>query len=116
MKVLLSYVVFFILTLSNLSIAGSIDEKSQGNPELIVAFEKYTPKLAVEFNSAISSLEGIREIGSCEKMNIVYFSYDPTIYKTQEEAFDAIEKATKSFNPLLKIGSSSTEVEGACAQ
>lgn len=93
---------------------GEEQKSTNTNPEIIVGFEKYTPKLATEFNAAVNSLQGIREIGACEKMNIIYFSYDPAIYKTPNEAYEAIEKATKRFNPLLKIGSSSTEVERAC--
>lgn len=112
MKVLLS---MFILV-SGLYIFSSFATKveTNGNPELIVAFEKYTPKLAIEFDAAINLLQGIREVGSCEKMNIIYFSYDSSIYKTPEEAFEAIERGMKRFNPLLKIGSNSQEIERAC--
>lgn len=90
-----------------------LTQSSESN-ELIVAFEKLSPKQYEEFELALLSLNGIRKIGSCDRMNIFYFNYDTTMYRTAEEAFEAVIGATKKYQPLMKIGASVADVQKAC--
>lgn len=88
---------------------------SQNSPvELIIAFEKYSPKLSTEFDQAVRSVPGVQIVGSCSRMNIFYFLIDHEVYRNSSEAFEALEHATKRFSPLQKVGSSISDVQKAC--
>lgn len=84
------------------------------NAELIVAFEKFSPKRYAEIENLISGISGIEQVGYCERMNIFYFQYDPEIYQTENDAFEAIMVKTREFQPLLKSGSSIDAVKNEC--
>lgn len=87
---------------------------SQNSSELIVSFENLSPKQYQELDLAVSEINGIRKKGFCEKMNIFYFTYDSEIYRSNEEAFDALILKTKNYQPLLKIGATATDVQREC--
>jgi hypothetical protein len=53
-------------------------------------------------------------MGSCSKLNCYYFSYDTSILRTKNEAFDALLIQTKEYQPLLKSETSVSDVERAC--
>lgn len=82
--------------------------------ELIVSFEKLSSKQYQDLDLALSEINGIRKIGFCERMNVFYFSYDTAIYRSAEEAFEALIVPTKKYQPLLKIGASAADVEKEC--
>jgi hypothetical protein len=83
--------------------------------ELVVSFEKLSPKQYEELDLLISSVKGIVKIGFCERRNIYFFTFDTTVFRNSEEAFDALIQTTKKFQPLLKIGSTIADVQRACA-
>ena len=87
---------------------------AQNSNELIVSFEKLSPKQFGDLELLLSDLPGIRKIGFCEKMNVFYFSYDTDIFRSIDEAFDALTLKTKNYQPLLKIGATSADVQREC--
>jgi|GEM_PF-4085887 len=87
---------------------------AQNSNELIVSFEKLSPKQFGDLELLLSDLPGIRKIGFCEKMNVFYFSYDTDLFRSNEEAFDALILKTKNYQPLLKIGATSADVQREC--
>jgi hypothetical protein len=83
--------------------------------ELVVSFEKLSPKQYEELDLSISGVKGINKIGFCERRNIYYFNFDITVFRNSEEAFNALIQTTKKFQPLMKIGSTIADVQRACA-
>lgn len=90
-----------------------IQEKSN---ELIVSFEHYNPKQLSELQAQLSTIPGIKQLGFCEKMHVFYFEYDASVYRSIDQAFDAILLNTKTFQPLIKIGSSIEQVQIECTK
>jgi|GEM_PF-1677350 len=82
--------------------------------ELIVSFENLSPKQYEELELVLSSLVGFHNNGHCERMNVFYLSYDSNMYRTAEEAFDALQIKTKPYQPLLKIGATVADVQREC--
>lgn len=93
----------------NLSI---IDEPKSN--ELIISFEHYNPKQLSELQSQLSSVNGIKQLGYCEKMHVFYFEFDATVYRSVDQAFEAIMLKTKAFQPLMKVGASISDIKRAC--
>jgi len=87
---------------------------SSNSNELIVAFEKFSAKRYAELESLISGISGIENTGYCERMNVFYFEYDPEIFQSENDAFEAIMIKTREFQPLLKIGSTVDQVKIEC--
>lgn len=109
---LLMFVLSFFLLTSSFKIKQQQNEKAN---ELIVSFENFSPKQINDLNEVIVSLEGFKYVGFCEKMHLYYFTFDNTIYRNVENAFQALELKTKNYQPSLKIGASIQEVEYACS-
>lgn len=82
--------------------------------EMIISFEKISSKQFEDLETALSELSGIKKVGACENMNIYYFMYDPAIYRTVDEAYEALILKTKIYQPLLKIGATVADVKTAC--
>jgi hypothetical protein len=81
---------------------------------LVVTFEKFSVKQFTELEAKIADIKGLKLMGSCSKLNCYYFSYDTSILRTENEAFDALLIGTKEYQPLLKSETSVTDVERAC--
>lgn len=84
------------------------------NSDLVVTFEKYTPKQIGELTSALAQIQGLKIQGSCEKLRCYYFSYDTSVFADDAAAFEAITLRCKTFQPLLKAGTTVAEVQRAC--
>jgi hypothetical protein len=93
----------------NLSI---IDEPKSN--ELIISFEHYNPKQLSELQSQLSSVTGIKQLGYCEKMHVFYFEFDPSVFRSADQAFEAIMLKTKAFQPLMKVGARISQVQTEC--
>lgn len=81
---------------------------------LVVTFEKFSVKQITELEAKIADIKGLKLMGSCSKLNCYYFSYDTSILRTKNEAFDALLIQTKEYQPLLKSETSVSDVERAC--
>lgn len=84
--------------------------------QLVVSFGHYNPKQLTELQAQISTIPGIKQLGFCEKMHVFYFEYDTNVYRTVDQAFEAILLNTKTFQPLIKIGSSIEQVQIECTK
>lgn len=84
--------------------------------QLVVSFERFNPKQLSDLQAKLSTIPGIKQLGFCEKMNVFYFEYDATVYRTVDQAFEAILLNTKTFQPLIKIGSSIEQVQIECTK
>lgn len=84
--------------------------------QLVVSFEHYNPKQLTELQAQLSTIAGIKQLGFCEKMHVFYFEYDTNVYRTVDQAFEAILVKTKTFQPLIKIGSSIEQVQIECTK
>lgn len=83
--------------------------------EVIVSFEKLSIKQYEELDKIIANLPGIKGNGYCQKLNCYNFVYDTNFYKNSEEAFSMIEKETRLFLPLQKLGVNSQMVMQYCS-
>ena len=84
------------------------------NAELVVTFEKFSPKQHELLISKLNEISGLKILGSCEKLHCFYFSYDTSIYQSESEVFEKIQLKTKDFQPLVKSGTSVSDVVRAC--
>lgn len=82
--------------------------------EMIVSFENLHPKNEQDLIQQFSALEGIEYVGRCPEANIFFFHYETEKHETAQAAFEVLTLATKDYQPLLKIGSSIAQVQGAC--
>lgn len=89
-------------------------QEDQSHREMIVSFENLHPKNEPNLVQQFTGLEGIDYVGRCPEINVFFFQYNPEKYSTAEQAFDVLTLATKDYQPLLKIGSSIAQVQGAC--
>jgi hypothetical protein len=96
------------------SIPSEIVLKSDVPGELVVAFEGFSVKRIDELNSLFTDLPGIKNLGSCERLNVLYFTYDTAIYHSADEAYETLMLKTREFRPLLKTGSSISDVKFNC--
>lgn len=83
--------------------------------ELVVKFQKLSPKQYGELDKSIATVPGIKDEGHCERLKVFFFSYDTSVYRTDEDAFNAIEKSTKAYLPMLKVGTSAEQLKTICA-
>jgi len=89
---------------------------SKSNTELVVTFEKFSSKQREELLQSLTGINGVKVLGSCEKLRCFYFSFDPSVYVSEESAFEAIQLKTRIFQPLLKSGTTVQDVERACVK
>ncbi|MCE3296566.1 MAG: hypothetical protein K0R65_2280 [Crocinitomicaceae bacterium] len=90
---------------------------STENPtELIVTFENLTMKQYEDLDNALADIQGVKMVGYCQKQNCYYFNYDRTIYKTGDEAFEALAIKTKLYHPLMKTGVTIALIQTLCQQ
>ena len=82
--------------------------------EFVVTFEKFSVKQREELLSELSEIQGIKILGSCDKLRCFYFSYDNAFFKSETEAFEAVTLKSKDFQPLLKLGTSISDVVRVC--
>ena len=88
---------------------------SENTPtEFVVTFEKFSVKQREELLSELSEIQGIKMLGSCDKLRCFYFSYDNAFFKSETEAFEAVTLKSKDFQPLLKLGTSISDVVRVC--
>ncbi len=87
---------------------------AQNSNELIVSFEKLSPKQFGDLELILSELSGIRKIGFCESMHVYYFNFDSNMYRSIQEAFDVVTLKTKNYQPLLKIGATAADIQREC--
>lgn len=82
--------------------------------EIVVEFDNLSMKRITEFDTAIASIEGMKNSGFCQKLNCYYFSYDKNVFKSDSDAFDALVLKTKEYLPVFKDGTTSQMVNRAC--
>jgi hypothetical protein len=99
---------------NQLSLSTQIDDAKTN--QLVVSFEHYNPKQLSELKAQLSAIQGIKQLGFCEKLHVFYFEYDASIYRNVDQAFDAILVKTKTFQPLITIGSSIEQVQIECTK
>lgn len=85
-------------------------------PELIVIFEDLSEKEFMDLDLAIVSVNGLTLKGYCQRLKCYYFNYDDNIFKSEDQAFEALTIATKKYKPLLKTGTTSELVNQICKQ
>ena len=88
--------------------------KGNTSNELIISFERYSVKQYDDLVIALGAVPGVQLVGSCEKWNVFYFTFDQDQYASPEAAFDAVMMKTRNYQPLMKIGSSIADVKNAC--
>ncbi len=108
-----SFFAFSIEDFNSRKVNLSIIDEPKSN-ELIISFEHYNPKQLSELQSQLSSVTGIKQLGYCEKMHVFYFEFDATIYRSADQAFEAIMLKTKAYQPLMKVGASISMVQNEC--
>ncbi len=89
-----------------------ISEETQN--EFVVTFERFSVKQREDLLSKLSEIQGIKILGSCDKLRCFYFYFDHSFFKSEAEAFEAVTSKSKDFQPLLKSGTSVSDVQRAC--
>lgn len=82
--------------------------------EVIISFEKLGEKQVQELDEVIAQIPGVKNFGFCQKLRLYFFSYDALRYKTEEEVVETIAIYTKKFEPLQKVGTSSSRLIQQC--
>jgi hypothetical protein len=75
----------------------------QDTNELVVVFENYNSKFHPEILILVNQINGLKSKGYCESLSCFYFEVDPTIFRSQSEAFEVLESKTKRFNAYRKL-------------
>ncbi len=118
MKKTLLYFVLINLFVANVFASNNFEKAtyfiSENQGELVVTYESFNDKLMLEFDAAVATIPGLKTTGYCQKLNCYYYSYDKEIYPSLQAAFDALTEKTKSFQPLLKEGTTSEMVRRNC--
>lgn len=87
----------------------------QNHPnELIVAFENLSDKQLIELDEAIAQIPGVKNFGYCQRQRLYFFTYDEQIYKSEDQVMEAISIHTKKFQPLIKIGTTASQISKNC--
>ena len=85
------------------------------NPnEIVIAFEKLSEKQLIYFNQLLTEIPGIKNTGFCERMKVYVFTYDSAVYRTEEDAVNAINIHTKKFIPIQKVVDNTQELLNNC--
>ncbi len=87
-----------------------------GSNELIVTFENLTMKQYEELDLALADIQGVKLLGYCQKQNCYYFNYDQALFKSEDEAFEALAIKTKLYQPLMKTGVTIALIQTLCQQ
>lgn len=82
--------------------------------ELVVVFENYNSKFYTEIISKVEHIAGLSVKGYCETLKCFYFQVDPLVFKTESEAFQALESKTRNFLPVHKDGTTVAMVISNC--
>ena len=97
----------------NLAESGKFHSENT-HAEFVVTFEKFSVKQREELLSELSEIQGIKILGSCDKLRCFYFSFDSAFFKSETEAFEAVTLKSKDFQPLIKLGTSVSDVQRVC--